>query len=108
MPLNEIESLSRLAGSPALPTAITTRPQLASSPAIAVFTSGEFATDIPILRGEIGEHGAERPGEVFQAGIAGSADFRRAVRGRCSGGERQQRIRCRRIAIDGDGIKSIF
>src|SRR5882757_8695964 len=52
MPLNEIESLSRLAGSPALPTAITTRPQLASSPAIAVFTSGEFATDIAILRAD--------------------------------------------------------
>ena len=53
MPLNEIESLSRLAGSPALPTAITTRPQLASSPAIAVFTSGEFAIDIAILRADI-------------------------------------------------------
>src|SRR6478735_9122134 len=52
MPLNEIEILSRLAGSPALPIAITTRPQLASSPAIAVFTSGEFATDIAILRAE--------------------------------------------------------
>src|SRR6266567_3534651 len=52
MPLNEIESLSRLAGSPALPTAITTRPQLASSPAIAVFTSGELATDIAILRAD--------------------------------------------------------
>src|SRR4030081_3809778 len=52
MPLNEIASLSRLAGSPALPTAITTRPQLASSPAIAVFTSGEFATDIAILRAD--------------------------------------------------------
>jgi hypothetical protein len=48
MPLNEIESLSRSAGSPALPTAITTRSQLASSPAIAVFTSGEFATDMAI------------------------------------------------------------
>ena len=52
MPLNEIESLSRSAGSPALPTAITTRPQLASSPAIAVFTSGEFAIDMAILRAD--------------------------------------------------------
>ena len=52
MPLKAIESLSRLAGSPALPTAITTRPQLASSPAIAVFTSGEFATDIAIRRAD--------------------------------------------------------
>src|SRR6202041_733709 len=100
MPLNEIESLSRSAGSPALPTAITTRPQLASSPAIAVFTSGEFATDIAILRpddldqlarafavprhllGEIGEHGAERLGKAGQPRIAGAADFRRPVGGR--------------------------
>ena len=52
MPLKEIDSLSRLAGSPALPTAITTRPQLASSPAIAVFTSGEFAIDIAIFRAD--------------------------------------------------------
>ena len=52
MPLNEIEILSRLAGSPALPTAITTRPQLASSPAIAVLTSGELAIDIAILRAD--------------------------------------------------------
>ena len=36
-------SLSRSAGSPALPTAMTTRPQLASSPAMAVLTSGELA-----------------------------------------------------------------
>src|SRR5439155_675155 len=34
---------SRSARSPALPTAITMRPQLASSPAIAVFTRGELA-----------------------------------------------------------------
>ena len=36
-------SLSRSAGSPAFPTAITTRPQFASWPAIAVFTKGELA-----------------------------------------------------------------
>ncbi len=42
---NQIDSRSRSAASPALPTAITTRPQLASSPAIAVFTSGELAMD---------------------------------------------------------------
>src|SRR5437588_10318315 len=53
MPQNQIESLSRSAGSPALPTAITTRPQLASSPAIAVFTSGELAIDIAIRRAEV-------------------------------------------------------
>src|SRR5256885_16748796 len=39
-------------GAPALPTAMTTRPQLASSPAIAVFTSGELAIDIAILRAD--------------------------------------------------------
>jgi hypothetical protein len=49
---NQIDSLSRSAGSPALPTAITTRPQLASSPAIAVFTSGELAIESAILRAE--------------------------------------------------------
>ena len=37
--------MSRSAASPALPTAITMRPQLASSPAIAVFTSGELAIE---------------------------------------------------------------
>ena len=42
--------LSRSAGSPALPTAITTRPQLASSPAMAVLTSGELATASPTRR----------------------------------------------------------
>ena len=36
--------------SPALPTAITIRPQLASSPATAVLTSGELAIDIAINR----------------------------------------------------------
>src|SRR5450759_1781971 len=52
MPPNQIDSLSRSAGSPALPTAITTRPQLASSPAIAVFTSGELAIDMAMRRAE--------------------------------------------------------
>ena len=49
---NQIDSLSRSAGSPALPTAITTRPQLASSPAIAVLTSGELAIDSAMRRAE--------------------------------------------------------
>src|SRR5260370_910347 len=52
MPPNQIESRSRSARSPALPTAITTRPQLASSPAIAVLTSGELAIESAILRAE--------------------------------------------------------
>ena len=50
---NQIDSLSRSAGSPALPTAMTTRPQLASSPAIAVFTSGELAIDSAIRRADL-------------------------------------------------------
>ena len=40
-----MSSLSRSAFSPALPTAMTMRPQLASSPAMAVLTSGELAID---------------------------------------------------------------
>ena len=49
---NQIARRSRSAGSPALPTAITTRPQLASSPASAVFTSGEFPIESAIFRAE--------------------------------------------------------
>ena len=45
-----MDSRSRSAAAPALPTAITMRPQFGSSPAIAVFTSGELATDSAILR----------------------------------------------------------
>src|ERR1700729_719699 len=52
MPPNQIDSRSRSAGSPALPTAMTTLPQLASSPAIAVLTSGELAIDSATLRAE--------------------------------------------------------
>ena len=49
-----MESLSRSAASPALPTAMTTRPQFGSSPAIAVFTSGELAMESAILRAASG------------------------------------------------------
>src|SRR5262249_57566431 len=52
IPPNQIESRSRSAGSPALPTPMTTRPQLASSPAIAVFTRGEFPIHHASLRPE--------------------------------------------------------
>src|SRR5215468_375948 len=55
IPLNQIDKRSRSAGSPALPTAMTTRPQLASSPPIAVFTSGEFAIDIATRRADLAE-----------------------------------------------------
>ena len=43
-----IASLSRSAFSPALPTAMTIRPQLASAPAMAVFTKGELAMESPM------------------------------------------------------------
>ena len=43
---------SRLTGSSARPTAMTMRPQLASSPAKAVFTSGLSAIVLAILRAE--------------------------------------------------------
>jgi hypothetical protein len=43
-------SRSRSAASPDLPTAMTMRPQLASSPAIAVLTSGELAIAKPMRR----------------------------------------------------------
>ncbi len=41
---------SRSAAAPDLPTAMTTRPQFGSSPAIAVLTSGELAIESPTLR----------------------------------------------------------
>jgi len=49
---NQIARRSRSAGSPALPTAMTTRPQFASSPATAVLTSGELAIDSAIRLAE--------------------------------------------------------
>src|SRR6266404_3757363 len=55
IPLNQIDKRSRSAGSPALPTAMTTRPQLASSPAIAVFTKGELAIDMAMRRADLAE-----------------------------------------------------
>ena len=107
-------SLSRSAGSPALPTAITTRPQLASSPAIAVFTSGELAMERAMrcaptallgavdgdldefarafavlhhLMREIEQHLVERPAEIGERAIAGAAYLRRAALCRRAGGE---------------------
>ena len=55
MPPNQTPSLSRSAFSPDLPTAMTTRPQFASSPAMAVLTSGELAIDKPIRLADVGE-----------------------------------------------------
>ena len=52
---NRIDRRSRSAGAPDFPTAITTRPQFASSPAIAVFTSGELAIDMAWRRASLRE-----------------------------------------------------
>ena len=124
-------SLSRSAGSPALPTAMTTRPQLASSPAMAVLTSGELAIDLAMrkalaslvgafdvdrhqlggafavahhLDGEIVQHVAERLAEDFGARIVEAGD-RRRCRG-LAGGEDQQRVGGRGVAVDGDGVEA--
>ena len=53
-----MSSLSRSAFSPALPTAMTTRPQLASSPAKAVLTSGELAIDSAMRLARLARGGA--------------------------------------------------
>src|SRR3712207_8412496 len=45
--------------SPALPTAMTTRPQLASSPATAVFTRGELAIAMAMRLARSEEHTSE-------------------------------------------------
>ena len=50
MPPTEIDNRSRSAFSPALPTAMTMRPQLASAAAIAVLTRGELPIDRPMRR----------------------------------------------------------
>ena len=59
MPPIAIASRSRSAFSPDLPIAMTMRPQLASSPAMAVLTSGELA---------IGERNPARRPVVLGAG----------------------------------------
>src|SRR6185369_11141901 len=93
---------SRSAGSPALPTAITTRPQLASSPAIAVLTSGELAIESAMRRaerfdtarhllGEIAEHRIERGAKRLEPRIVRPHDARRLARR--AGREREQRVR---------------
>ena len=122
---NQIASWSRSAGSPALPTAITTRPQLASSPATAVLTSGELAIDsamrlaeraevAPVdrhldelaralavahhLLGEIEQQAFERPLEAGEARVARLARCRPPCACRRAGREQQQRVarsRCR-------------
>src|SRR5215470_9153594 len=125
MPPNHIESLSRSAFSPALPTAMTTRPQLASSPAIAVFTSGELAIESAILRAEdfdqlaralavagdllrqIGEDGVEGLAECRQPRVGGLVDLGHAAFRGGAGGKRQKCVRRRGVAVDGDRVEGI-
>ena len=120
---------------PDLPTAMTMRPQLASSPAIAVFTSGEFATVIAIrladlalaapvtsmlhslsarprrpdhLQRQIQQHVVQRPGKVGQHPVARGI----AVGGRNSrmlrlpGGDQQHGVRGGRIGIHRRAIEA--
>ena len=135
MPLNQIDSRSRSAGSPALPTAMTTRPQLASSPAIAVLTSGELAIDSAMRRaeffdpraldddldqlarafavarhllGEIGEHGIKALAKGREPRIGRARDLGDAARRGGAGGEGQQRVGGRGVAVDGHGVESVL
>ena len=93
----QIERRSRSAGSPALPTAMTTRPQLASSPATAVFTSGEFAIDMAMRWAERVALGArDLDGDELAGALAVARDLlgevarggRRARPGRRRGADR--------------------
>ena len=134
MPLNQIASRSRSAGSPALPTAITTRPQLASSPAIAVFTSGELAIDIAIRRADVfdaapstvistslrapspsratcsarsASTALKRLAESREPRIGQPRDLRRAARSRGAGGEGEERVGGRSVAVDGHRVEGV-
>ena len=122
-------SRSRSIASPDLPTAMTMRPQLASSPAIAVLTSGELAIDRPIRRAapssaapptrtatnfvapspsrttccaRSSSTSSSAGAEIRQPRIAGVGDgtMRRAGRWR-----RQQRVVGRGVAVDGDRVE---
>ena len=132
MPPILIFSLSRMAFSPALPMAMTTRPQLASSPAIAVFTSGELAIDMAIRCAALSfsapvmaismnfsapspsfatwcarsmHKAVERLGEALEPRIVGDlqAGERAARRAR---GKHQHRVGGRGIAIDRDAVEA--
>ena len=110
---------------------MTMRPQLASSPAIAVLTSGELAIDMrdpprrflrlrPLdahldelpralavpdhLMREIAEEIVERRLERPEPLVAGIRDLGGARR--LAGGEHEQRVGGRRIAVDGDGVEA--
>ena len=64
---------------PALPTAMTMRPQFASSPAIAVFTSGEFAIARPIWARRIISGPADINGDEFLLRLAVTDNLLRQI-----------------------------
>ena len=132
---NQIDSRSRSAGSPALPTAMTTRPQLASSPATAVLTSGELAIDSAMRLAERADfapvtrdldllaralavaHHLQRQ-RLQHAGSSAAAEgaeardpwrrrSRRAALCRRAGGEQQQRVAGRGVAVDRDRVEGL-
>src|ERR1051325_11025543 len=130
MPPNQIDNLSRSAGSPALPTAITTRPQLASSPAIAVFTKGEFAIDSAMRRADFfdtapstitstslrapspsratcSERLASTWPNAARNAFSGGALAREILRARRAGREGQQGVGGRGIAVDRDRVERV-
>ena len=130
---NQIESLSRSAASPALPMAITTRPQLGSSPKIADFRSGELAQASAIVRAAaqlsappiskvtnlrqtlavLGDLDGEIAHEILQGGAEGlrgadppaSVDGLLAALRRRAGGEQQAGVAGRCIAVDGHAVE---
>src|SRR5713101_1295393 len=110
MPPNQIDRRSRSAGSPALPTAITTRPQLASSPAIAVLTKGELAIDSAIRRAEIFDTAHSTVISTSLRAPSPSLATSAATNARCrrgAGRECQHSVRSRGVAVYGNGIERI-
>ena len=131
---NQIDSRSRSAGSPALPTAMTTRPQLASSPAIAVLTSGELAIDSAMRLAERADLApvtvtstclrAPSPSRTTcsasdfrtwsrparnapMRGVFDIGDAACAAFGCRAGGKQQQRVAGRGVAVDGYRVEGL-
>ncbi len=127
----QMVSASRSARSPALPTAITMRPQLASSAARAVFTSGELAMDKAMRFAAVSSLGTghrdghelggalavahDLVGEIEQDGVERGAKRREARRVDDPGvstvgprGEREHRVAGRGVGVDGDAVEAAF
>src|SRR5689334_15700477 len=115
---------SRLAASPALPTAATMRPQFGSSPAIAVFTKGELAIDWAMRRAASSLSAPVtrtvtnlvRPSPSFTTCSASSrmtwasANRKAVARGSSATAMRgaPQLAAGRRVAVDGDCIEALL